>query len=129
VLVAADTIKPTSAGAITRLRGMGLRPVLLTGDNEPAARFVADAVGITPDDVIAGVLQAGKAAAVRQLQEGGLAVGTGTDAAIEAADLQHRRHPAHRDRVPQPADRRRGDGAQLRVRRDQQPAAAPVPAR
>ena len=45
VLVVADTIKPTSAEAIRRLRGMGLRPVLLTGDNGRAARAVAAAVG------------------------------------------------------------------------------------
>ena len=107
VLIVADTVKPTSAEAITRLRGMGLRPVLLTGDNERAARFVADAVGI--DEVIAGVLPEGKATAVKELQAAGqvvamagdgvndaaalaqadlgLAMGTGTDAAIEAADL------------------------------------------
>jgi Cu+-exporting ATPase len=107
VLVVADTVKPTSAEAITRLRGMGLRPVLLTGDNERAARFVADAVGI--DEVIAAVLPEGKATAVKELQAAGrvvatagdgvndaaalaqadlgLAMGTGTDAAIEAADL------------------------------------------
>jgi Cu+-exporting ATPase len=107
VLTVADTIKPTSTEAIRRLRGMGLRPVLLTGDNERAARAVARAVGI--EEVIAGVLPAGKAAAVRQLQDAGrvvamagdgvndaaalaqadlgLAMGTGTDAAIEAADL------------------------------------------
>ena len=107
VLVVADTIKPTSARAIARLRGMGLRPVLLTGDNERAARFVADAAGI--GEVIAGVLPAGKAAAISQLQDAGrvvamagdgvndaaalaqadlgLAMGTGTDAAIEASDL------------------------------------------
>jgi Cu+-exporting ATPase len=105
--IVADTIKPSSAEAITRLRGMGLRPVLLTGDNERAARAVASAVGI--DEVIAGVLPAGKAAAVKELQAAGrvvamagdgvndaaalaqadlgLAMGTGTDAAIEAADL------------------------------------------
>jgi Cu+-exporting ATPase len=107
VLIVADTIKPTSAEAVARLRGMGLRPVLLTGDNDRAARFVADAVGI--GEVIAGVLPAGKADMVRQLQDGGrvvamagdgvndaaalaqadlgLAMGTGTDAAIEASDL------------------------------------------
>jgi Cu+-exporting ATPase len=105
--IAADTVKPTSAEAIGRLRGTGLRPVLLTGDNARAARAVADAVGI--GEVIAGVLPAGKADAVRQLQDAGrvvamagdgvndaaalaqadlgLAMGTGTDAAIEAADL------------------------------------------
>ena len=107
VLMVADTIKPTSAEAVARLRGMGLRPVLLTGDNDRAARFVADAVGI--GEVIAGVLPAGKADVVRRLQDGGrvvamagdgvndaaalaqadlgLAMGTGTDAAIEASDL------------------------------------------
>jgi Cu+-exporting ATPase len=106
-LIVADTVNPTSADAITRLRRMGLRPVLLTGDNERAARAVASAVGI--DEVIAGVLPAGKAAAVKELQAAGrvvamagdgvndaaalaqadlgLAMGTGTDAAIEAADL------------------------------------------
>ena len=107
VLIIADTVKPTSAEAITRLRGMGLRPVLLTGDNERAARFVADTVGI--DEVIAGVLPEGKATAVKELQDAervvamagdgvndaaalaqadlGLAMGTGADAAIEASDL------------------------------------------
>jgi Cu+-exporting ATPase len=107
LLIVADTIKPTSAEAIRRLRGMGLRPVLLTGDNERAARAVAAAVGI--DEVIAGVLPAGKAAAVKHLQDAGrvvamagdgvndaaalavadlgLAMGTGADAAIEASDL------------------------------------------
>jgi Cu+-exporting ATPase len=106
-LVVADAVKPTSAEAIRRLRAMGLRPVLLTGDNEAAARSVADAVGI--DEVIAGVLPAGKVEAIRRLQQAGrvvamagdgvndaaalaqadlgLAMGTGTDAAIEASDL------------------------------------------
>ncbi|HEV3381164.1 MAG TPA: heavy metal translocating P-type ATPase [Trebonia sp.] len=107
VLIVSDTVKPTSARAIAELRGMGLRPVLLTGDNERAARAVASQVGI--EEVIAGVLPAGKAAAVRELQAAGrvvamagdgvndaaalaqadlgLAMGTGTDAAIEASDL------------------------------------------
>lgn len=107
MLAVADTIRPTSAEAITRLRGLGLRPVLLTGDNEPTARAVAAAVGV--DEVIAGVLPAAKADAIRQLQAAGcivamvgdgvndaaalaqadlgLAMGTGTDAAIEASDL------------------------------------------
>ena len=107
LLVVADTIKPTSAAAVTRLRGMGLRPVLLTGDNERAARTVAAEAGI--GEVIAGVLPAGKAEAITGLQDAGrvvamagdgindaaalaqadlgLAMGTGTDAAIEASDL------------------------------------------
>jgi P-type Cu+ transporter len=107
VLMVADTIKPTSAEAVRQLRGMGLRPVLLTGDNDRAARFVANAVGI--GEVIAGVRPAGKADTVRRLQEEGrvvamagdgvndaaalaqadlgLAMGTGTDAAIQASDL------------------------------------------
>jgi Cu+-exporting ATPase len=107
LLAVADTIKPTSAEAIARLRAMGLRPVLLTGDNERAARSVARSVGI--DEVIAGVLPAGKVEAIKQLQgdgqvvamagdgvndaaalaqaDLGLAMGTGTDAAIEASDL------------------------------------------
>ncbi len=107
VLVVADTMRPGSASAIAALRGMGLRPVLLTGDNQHAARAVASLAGIT--EVIAGVLPDGKVAAVRRLQESGrvvamvgdgvndaaalaradlgLAMGTGTDAAIEAADI------------------------------------------
>jgi len=107
VLAVSDTIKPTSAAAVARLRAMGLHPVLLTGDNDRAARAVAAAVGI--GDVFAGVLPAGKADVVKSLQRAGrvvamagdgvndaaalaqadlgLAMGTGTDAAIEAADL------------------------------------------
>jgi Cu+-exporting ATPase len=108
-LTVADTVKPTSPEAVRRLRALGLRPILLTGDNERAARTVAKAVGIADDDVIAGVLPAGKAAAVKDLQRAGhvvamagdgvndapalaqadlgLAMGTGTDAAIEASGL------------------------------------------
>jgi Cu+-exporting ATPase len=107
VLVVADTVKPTSAEAIGQLRELGLRPVLLTGDNTSAARAVAAQVGI--DEVIAEVLPADKVDVIRRLQaEGrvvamvgdgvndaaalaqadlGLSMGTGTDAAIEASDL------------------------------------------
>jgi Cu+-exporting ATPase len=107
VIVVADTVKPTSADAVRRFKALGLRPVLLTGDNERAARAVADEVGI--DEVIAEVLPHDKVAVVRRLQaEGavvamvgdgvndaaalaqadlGLAMGTGTDVAIEASDL------------------------------------------
>ena len=68
LLVVADTVKPTSAEAVASLRALGLRPVLLTGDNEATARAVAAAVGI--DEVIAEVLPSEKAAVVRRLQSG-----------------------------------------------------------
>jgi len=109
VIVVADTIKDTSAAAIAQFRELGLRPVLLTGDNRRAARSVAAQVGIEPDDVIAEVLPAGKVAAITDLQANGatvamvgdgvndaaalaqadlgLAMGTGSDVAIEASDL------------------------------------------
>ena len=107
VLVVADTIKESSAEAVRQVRELGLRPVLLTGDNERAARSVAASVGI--DEVYAEVRPGDKVDVVRTLQEDGrtvamvgdgvndaaalaqsdlgLAMGTGTDAAIEAADL------------------------------------------
>jgi Cu+-exporting ATPase len=107
VLVVADTIKPTSAEAIRGLRALGLRPVLLTGDNDTAARAVAVEVGI--EEIIAEVLPKDKVDVITRLQgEGrvvamvgdgindaaalaqadlGLAMGTGTDVAIEASDL------------------------------------------
>ncbi len=107
VLVVADTVKPTSRRAIAALRGLGLTPVLLSGDNATVARAVAADIGI--DHVIAEVLPAGKVDAVKRLQrEGkvvamvgdgvndaaalaqadlGLAMGTGADVAIEASDL------------------------------------------
>ncbi|WP_291795877.1 heavy metal translocating P-type ATPase [Cellulomonas sp.] len=109
VLVLRDPVKATSGEAIAQLRALGLRPVLLTGDNLGAARAAARAVGIAPDDVFAQVLPAEKVDVVRRLQaEGarvamvgdgvndaaalatadlGLAMGTGTDVAIEASDV------------------------------------------
>jgi Cu+-exporting ATPase len=109
VLEVADAVKETSAEAIRRLRDLGLRPVLLTGDNRAVAESVAREVGIPAEDVIAEVLPEDKVAVIERLQgEGrtvamvgdgvndaaalaradlGLAMGTGTDAAIEAGDL------------------------------------------
>jgi cation-transporting P-type ATPase A/B/Cu+-exporting ATPase len=106
-LAVGDTVKPSAPAAVAGLRRLGLRPVLLTGDNEATARAVAAAVGI--DDVIAGILPADKVAAVRDLQvrghrvamvgdgvndapalaaaDLGMAIGAGTDVAISAADL------------------------------------------
>jgi Cu+-exporting ATPase len=103
----ADAVAPTSAEAVRRLRALGLHPVLLTGDSEAVARSVAAQVGIT--DVLAEVSPTGKVAAIRRLQDGGatvamvgdgvndaaalaaadlgIAMGTGTDVAIEASDL------------------------------------------
>jgi Cu+-exporting ATPase len=107
LLRVADTIKPTSAAAVTALRGLGLQPVLLTGDNTAVARSVAAAAGI--EEVIAEVLPADTLQVVKRLQAGGrvvamigdgvndaaalaqadlgLAIGTGSDAAIQASDL------------------------------------------
>ncbi len=107
LLVVADTVKPSSAEAVARLKALGLEPVLLTGDSEETARAVAAEVGIA--EVIAEVLPSDKADVIRRLQgEGrvvamvgdgvndapalaqadlGLSIGTGTDVAIEASDL------------------------------------------
>jgi Cu+-exporting ATPase len=107
LLTVSDTVKPSSAEAVAKLKALGLRPVLLTGDNSATAHAVAREVGI--DDVIAEVLPADKADVVRLLQADGrvvamvgdgvndapalaqadlgLAIGTGTDVAIEASDL------------------------------------------
>jgi Cu+-exporting ATPase len=107
VIEVGDSIKPSSAGAVRRLREQGLRPLLLTGDHAAAAHEVAGAVGI--GDVVADVLPAGKFDAVARLQHDGavvamvgdgvndaaalaqadlgIAMGTGADVAIEASDL------------------------------------------
>jgi Cu+-exporting ATPase len=107
VIVVADTVRPSSRAAVEQLRALGLRPILLTGDNRAAAEAVAEQVGIT--EVIADVLPAGKAALVAELRKDGrtvamvgdgvndaaalagadlgLAMGGGSDVAIEASDL------------------------------------------
>lgn len=106
-IAVADTIRPSSARAVAALRGLGLRPVLLTGDNPTVAGAVAAELGI--EDVYAGLLPEDKVTAVRDLQmkgrrvamvgdgvndaaalaqaDLGIAMGGGTDAAIEASDL------------------------------------------
>jgi Cu+-exporting ATPase len=106
-LAVTDTIKPSAAGAVARLRGLGLRPILLTGDNAATAEAVAAAAGI--DDVISGALPAAKAQVVADLHAAGrsvamvgdgvndapalaaaqlgLALGSGTYVAITAADM------------------------------------------
>ncbi|MFC6152935.1 heavy metal translocating P-type ATPase [Nocardioides yefusunii] len=107
VLVVSDTVRPTAARAVADLKKMGLRPLLVTGDNDGAARAVASAVGI--DEVVAGVMPSGKVDVVRRLQDEGrvvamvgdgvndgpalasadlgLAMGAGSDVAVAASDL------------------------------------------
>jgi Cu+-exporting ATPase len=109
LLVVADTVRPTSAEAVRQLRELGLRPMLLTGDNEAVALAVARQVGIEKGDVMAEVLPAEKVDVIKRLQgqgkvvamvgdgvndapalaqaDLGLAMGAGTDVAIEASDL------------------------------------------
>ena len=104
-----DAVKPSSPEAIAELKGMGITPVLLTGDNAAVAARVAAEVGIAAHDVIAGVLPSEKADVIKKLQADGrrvamvgdgvndsvalatadigMAIGTGTDAAIEAGDI------------------------------------------
>jgi len=109
ILTVSDSVKPSSAQAISRLRELGLTPWLLTGDNADAARTIAAEVGIDADNVIADVMPEDKVDVVRRLQDEGrvvamvgdgvndaaalatadlgMAMGTGTDVAIEASDL------------------------------------------
>ena len=106
-LAVTDTVKPSAAAAVAGLRGLGLRPVLLTGDNAATAQAVAVAAGI--EEVISEALPAAKAEVITDLQRGGrsvamvgdgvndgpalaaaqlgLALGSGTDVAICAADM------------------------------------------
>ena len=106
MIAVADTIKEDSVKAVSELHGMGIRTVMLTGDNERTARAIADQVGI--DDVVAGVLPNEKESVIRKLREQGkvamvgdgindapaltradvgIAIGAGTDVAIDAADV------------------------------------------
>ena len=107
LVAVADALRPTSAASISKLRGMGLKVVMLTGDNEQTARAIASEAGISA--VVAGVLPAGKVDEVRRLQKAGavvamvgngvndapalaqadigMAMGAGTDVAVEAADI------------------------------------------
>lgn len=109
VITISDTVKPSSADAIGKLRELGLRPMLLTGDNAATAQAVAKQVGIATEDVIADVLPDEKAQVITDLQHDGkivamvgdgvndaaaltaadlgLSMGTGTDSAIEASDI------------------------------------------
>ena len=106
IIAVADVIKPDSPAAIQRMRNMGLKVVMLTGDNARTAKAIGDQVGV--DEVIAGVLPEGKEAAIRKLQEGGkvamvgdgindapaltradigIAIGAGADVAVDSADI------------------------------------------
>ena len=109
MLPVGDMIRPGSAEAVTRLRELGLSPILVTGDSLGTARALSDRLGISPERVFGGVRPEGKAQIIAEVQASGIAVamvgdgvndaaalaradlgmavGTGTDAAIGAADL------------------------------------------
>ena len=106
IIAVADTMKEDSRQAVSELQNMGIRVVMLTGDNERTARAIGAQAGV--DDVIAGVLPEGKESVIRKLQkygkvamvgdgindapaltraDMGIAIGAGTDVAIDAADV------------------------------------------
>ena len=106
MIAVADTMKEDSAGAVSQMQKMGLRVVMLTGDNEKTANAIGREAGV--DEVIAGVLPDGKEALIRKLKENGkvamvgdgindapaltqadigIAIGAGTDVAMDAADV------------------------------------------
>ena len=106
IIAVSDTVKPDSKEAIRELRAMGIRTVMVTGDNEQTAKVIGEAVGV--DEIISGVLPDGKERAIRDLQKSGkvimvgdgindapaltradigIAIGAGTDIAIESADV------------------------------------------
>ena len=106
IIAVADTIKPDSRQAVKELQSLGVKVVMLTGDNERTARAIGAEAGV--DDVIAGVLPDGKESVIRELQKDGrvamvgdgindapaltradigIAIGAGTDIAIDAADI------------------------------------------
>ena len=108
VIGVADVVKKTSKSAIDQMKALGLKVVLLTGDNTATARHIGATIGLDADHVIAGVLPAGKEAEVRALQaqgrvamvgdgindapaltraETGIAIGAGADVALDAADV------------------------------------------
>jgi heavy metal translocating P-type ATPase len=109
LIAVTDTLKPSAPDAVAQLRRLGLRVVMLTGDNTHAAGVVASALELDGDDVVAGVLPTGKIEVVQQLQRAGhrvamvgdgvndapalaaadlsMAIGAGTDIARQAADL------------------------------------------
>ena len=138
-LVIADQLKPHARAAVARIRGLGLRPVLLTGDNSRAALAVAGQLGIPAADVFAGVRPEGKVEAIRRLQADRVAVafvgdGVNDAAALARADLGMAigagTDAGHRRRRPDPGQQRPAEhrlghrtGPRQRRRRRSQPAA------